>query len=179
SALEAYFRAQEMFGIPRAGDVDYSEIITIDLDKVRTSLAGPKRPQDRIELGKMKSRFTELFCMPVANNGFAKKPEDLPKRVRTSDGVEIGSGDVLIAAITSCTNTSNPSVLLAAGLLAKKAVAKGLSVKHHIKTSLAPGSRVVTEYLKAAGLLESLERLNFYVSAYGCTTCIGNAGPLA
>ncbi|HWH39822.1 MAG TPA: aconitate hydratase AcnA, partial [Usitatibacter sp.] len=179
SALEAYFRAQEMFGIPRAGEVDYSEVITIDLDKVRTSLAGPKRPQDRIELGKMKSRFTELFCMPVANNGFAKKPEDLPKRVKTTDGVEIGSGDVLIAAITSCTNTSNPSVLLAAGLLAKKAVEKGLSVKHHIKTSLAPGSRVVTEYLKAAGLLESLERLNFYVSAYGCTTCIGNAGPLA
>ncbi|MGE5098193.1 MAG: aconitate hydratase AcnA, partial [Betaproteobacteria bacterium] len=179
SALEAYFRAQEMFGIPRKGDVEYSEVIEIDLAKVTTSLAGPKRPQDRIELGKMKSRFTELFCMPVAANGFAKKPEDLGKRVTTKDGVEVGSGDVLIAAITSCTNTSNPSVLLAAGLLAQKAVAKGLKVKRHIKTSLAPGSRVVTEYLKAAGLLESLEKLNFYVSAYGCTTCIGNAGPLA
>ena len=179
SALEAYMRAQEMFGIPRKGDIDYSEVVEIDLSKVTTSLAGPKRPQDRIELGKMKSRFTELFSMPVAANGFAKKPEDLAKRVKTSDGVDLGNGDVLIAAITSCTNTSNPSVLLAAGLLAQKAVAKGLTVKPHIKTSLAPGSRVVTEYLKAAGLLESLEKLNFYVSAYGCTTCIGNAGPLA
>jgi aconitate hydratase A / 2-methylisocitrate dehydratase len=179
SALEAYFRAQEMFGIPRMGEVEYSEVIEIDLSKVTTSLAGPKRPQDRIELGKMKSRFTELFCMPVAANGFAKNPVDLAKRVKTSDGVGLGNGDVLIAAITSCTNTSNPSVLLAAGLLAKKAVAKGLKVQPHIKTSLAPGSRVVTEYLKAAGLLESLEKLNFYVSAYGCTTCIGNAGPLA
>lgn len=179
SALEAYMRAQEMFGIPQKGDIDYSEVVEIDLAKVTTSLAGPKRPQDRIELGKMKGRFTELFSLPVANNGFAKKPEDLAKRVTTKDGVEIGSGDVLIAAITSCTNTSNPSVLLAAGLLAKKAVEKGLKVSPHIKTSLAPGSRVVTEYLKAAGLLEYLEKLNFYVSAYGCTTCIGNAGPLA
>jgi aconitate hydratase len=179
SALEAYMRAQEMFGIPKKGEIDYSEVVEIDLDRVRTSLAGPKRPQDRIELGKMKSRFTELFSLPVASNGFAKKPEDLAKRVKTKDGVEIGNGDILIAAITSCTNTSNPSVLLAAGLLAKKAVEKGLKVSPHIKTSLAPGSRVVTEYLKAAGLLESLEKLNFYVSAYGCTTCIGNAGPLA
>ncbi len=179
SALEAYMRAQEMFGIPKKGEIDYSEVVDLDLDRVRTSLAGPKRPQDRIELGKMKSRFTELFSLPVASNGFAKKPEDLAKRVKTKDGVEIGNGDILIAAITSCTNTSNPSVLLAAGLLAKKAVEKGLKVSPHIKTSLAPGSRVVTEYLKAAGLLESLEKLNFYVSAYGCTTCIGNAGPLA
>jgi aconitate hydratase len=179
SALEAYMRAQELFGIPRKGDIDYSEVVEIDLDKVRTSLAGPKRPQDRIELGKMKSRFTELYSLPVASNGFAKKPEDLAKRAKTKDGVEIGSGDIMIAAITSCTNTSNPSVLLAAGLLAKKAVEKGLKVSPHIKTSLAPGSRVVTEYLKAAGLLESLEKLNFFVSAYGCTTCIGNAGPLA
>ncbi|MEO7741467.1 MAG: aconitate hydratase AcnA [Usitatibacter sp.] len=179
SALEAYFRAQELFGVSKAGDIDYTESIEFDLDTVRTSLAGPKRPQDRIELGKLKSKFTELFCQPPANNGFSKKPEDLPKRVKTTDGVDLGSGDVLIAAITSCTNTSNPSVLLAAGLLAKKAVEKGLTVKSHIKTSLAPGSRVVTEYLKAAGLLPYLERLNFYVSGYGCTTCIGNAGPLA
>jgi aconitate hydratase len=179
SGLESYFKAQEMFGVSRKGDLDYSEVLELDLGTVRPSVAGPKRPQDRIELGKLKSKFTELFCMPVASNGFSKKPEDLGKRFKTSDGVDIGSGDIMIAAITSCTNTSNPSVLIAAGLLAKKAVEKGLTVSPHIKTSLAPGSRVVTEYLKAAGLLESLEKLNFWVSAYGCTTCIGNAGPLA
>jgi len=179
SAIEAYYKAQELFGVSKKGDIDYTEVLEMDLDTVRTSLAGPKRPQDRIELGKMKSKFTELFAAPVAANGFSKKPEDLGKRFRTRDGVDIGSGDVLIAAITSCTNTSNPSVLVAAGLLAKKAVEKGLTVKSHVKTSLAPGSRVVTEYLKAAGLLQYLEKLNFYVSGYGCTTCIGNAGPLA
>jgi aconitate hydratase len=179
SALESYFKAQGMFGVSRKGDLDYSEVLELDLGSVRPSVAGPKRPQDRIELGKLKSKFTELFALPVASNGFSKKPEDLGKRFKTSDGVEIGSGDIMIAAITSCTNTSNPSVLIAAGLLAKKAVEKGLTVSPHIKTSLAPGSRVVTEYLKAAGLLESLEKLNFWVSAYGCTTCIGNAGPLA
>jgi aconitate hydratase len=179
SALEAYFRAQELFGVSKPGEIDYTETFELDLDTVRTSLAGPKRPQDRIELGKLKSRFTDLFCQPVANNGFARKAEDLAKRVKTADGVELGSGDVLIAAITSCTNTSNPSVLVAAGLLARKAVERGLTVRPHIKTSLAPGSRVVTEYLKAAGLLPYLERLNFYVAGYGCTTCIGNAGPLA
>ncbi len=179
SALEAYFRAQEMFGVSKQGDIDYSESLELDLDSIVPSVAGPKRPQDRIDLGKLKSKFTDLFAQPVSANGFSKKPEDLGKRVTTSDGVSLGSGDVLIAAITSCTNTSNPSVLLAAGLLAKKAVEKGLTVKPHIKTSLAPGSRVVTEYLKAAGLLTYLEKLGFYVSGYGCTTCIGNAGPLA
>ncbi len=144
------------------------------------SLAGPKRPQDRIELGKVKSTFTTLFSQPVAENGFAKKPDDLQQAaIKTCDGVEIGIGDVLIAAITSCTNTSNPGVLLAAGLLAKKAVERGLTVKPHIKTSLAPGSRVVTEYLTKAGLLPYLEKLGFYLAGYGCTTCIGNAGPLA
>jgi aconitate hydratase len=179
SAVEAYFKAQGLFGVSRKGDIDYSEVLELDLGTVRTSLAGPKRPQDRIDLGKMKSRFTELFSAPALSNGFSKRPEDLAKRVKTKDGIDLGSGDVLIAAITSCTNTSNPSVLLAAGLLAKKAAEKGLTVKRHIKTSLAPGSRVVTEYLKAAGLLPYLEKLGFYVSAYGCTTCIGNAGPLA
>ena len=143
------------------------------------SLAGPKRPQDRIEIGKVKSTFTSLFSKPVADNGFAKKPADLARRFKTRDGIDIGSGDVLIAAITSCTNTSNPSVLLAAGLLAKKAVEKGLTVKPHIKTSLAPGSRVVTDYLTKARLLPYLEKLGFYLAGYGCTTCIGNAGPLA
>jgi aconitate hydratase len=179
AAIESYLEAQEMFGIPREGQVDYSEVIEIDLDKVVASVSGPKRPQDRIDLPKLGSRVTELFSAPVANNGFAKQAADLPKRFKTSDGIDIGSGDVLIAAITSCTNTSNPSVLIGAGLLAKKAVEKGLTVPKHIKTSLAPGSRVVTEYLKAAGLLEYLEKLNFYVSAYGCTTCIGNTGPLS
>ena len=127
----------------------------------------------------MKSTFAELFSKPAADNGFAKKPDDLGKRFKTRDGIDIGSGDVLIAAITSCTNTSNPSVLLAAGLLAKKAVERGLTVKPHIKTSLAPGSRVVTEYLTSAKLLPYLEKLGFYLAGYGCTTCIGNAGPLA
>ena len=179
SALEAYFKAQGMFGVPKAGQIDYTKVVELDLSTITPSLAGPKRPQDRIEIGKAKSTFGALFSKPVAENGFAKKSEDLTKRFKTSDGIDIGSGDVLIAAITSCTNTSNPSVLLAAGLLAKKAVDKGLTVKKHIKTSLAPGSRVVTEYLKAAALLPSLEQLGFYISAYGCTTCIGNAGPLA
>jgi aconitate hydratase len=179
SALEAYFKAQNIFGMPKAGDIDYTKVVEIDLTKITPSLAGPKRPQDRIEIGKVKSTFTSLFSKAVADNGFAKKADDLGKRFKTSDGIDIGSGDVLIAAITSCTNTSNPSVLIAAGLLAKKAVEKGLTVKKHIKTSLAPGSRVVTEYLKAAGLLPALEQLGFFVSAYGCTTCIGNAGPLA
>ncbi|MEQ1590554.1 MAG: aconitate hydratase AcnA, partial [Gallionella sp.] len=189
------------------------------------SLAGPKRPQDRIVLSKMKETFNTLFSKPVAENGFNKPAAELGKRYITAlpdfsssvcipvsggghqDGaqnssememagdhpsasvrcetsdeklqpVEIGHGDVLIAAITSCTNTSNPSVMLAAGLLAQKAVAKGLRVKPHIKTTLAPGSRVVTEYLKNAGLLASLEQLGFSVAAYGCTTCIGNSGPL-
>jgi aconitate hydratase len=178
-AFRAYFKAQGLFGIPKPGAIDYSETLELDLSTVSPSLAGPKRPQDRIEIGKVKSTFTSLFSKPVAESGFAKKPEDLGKRFQTRDGIDIGAGDVLIAAITSCTNTSNPSVLLAAGLLAQKAVERGLTVKRHVKTSLAPGSRVVTDYLKKAGLLPALEKLGFYVSGYGCTTCIGNAGPLA
>jgi aconitate hydratase len=179
AALAAYFKAQGLYGTPKAGQIDYSQVLELDLSSVSPSLAGPKRPQDRIQIGKVKSTFTSLFSKPVAENGFAKKPEDLAKRVKTRDGIDIGSGDVLIAAITSCTNTSNPSVLLAAGLLAKKAVEKGLTVKPHIKTSLAPGSRVVTDYLTRAKLLPYLEELGFYLAGYGCTTCIGNAGPLA
>ncbi len=223
-AFAAYFKAQGLYGIPQAGDIDYSTVLTLDLGSIAPSLAGPKRPQDRIEIGRVKLKFTELFSKPVADNGFSKKPEELGKRLKiwlengagisgggtvaaeslqrgapadvvemvdnrpTPDTVSapapadatlsLGHGDVLIAAITSCTNTSNPGVLIAAGLLAKKAVEKGLTVKRHIKTSLAPGSRVVTDYLKRAGLLPYLEQLGFYVSAYGCTTCIGNAGPL-
>jgi len=178
-AFAAYFKAQGLYGIAKPGQCDYSQVLELDLGTVAPSLAGPKRPQDRIEIGSLKRRFTKLFSKPVADNGFAKSPGDLMKRVKTRDGIDIGSGDVLIAAITSCTNTSNPSVLLAAGLLAKKAVEHGLSVKPHIKTSLAPGSRVVTDYLKKAGLLPYLEKLGFYLAGYGCTTCIGNAGPLA
>jgi len=178
-ALEAYFKAQNLFGIPRAGQIDYSEVHELDLASVMPSLAGPKRPQDRIDLAKVKSTFTSLFSAPVKDNGFGKKPPDLDRPYKAFDGTEIRNGDILIAAITSCTNTSNPGVLLAAGLLAKKAVELGLKVKPHIKTSLAPGSRVVTEYLGAAGLLPYLEKLGFNVAAYGCTTCIGNAGPLA
>jgi len=178
-AFKSYFKAQGLYGIPKKGAIDYSQELELDLGSVAPSLAGPKRPQDRIEIGMVKSKFAELYAQPVADNGFAKKPEDLAKRFKARSGVEVGSGDVLIAAITSCTNTSNPSVLLAAGLLAKKAVERGLKVKPHIKTSLAPGSRVVTEYLTNAGLLPYLEKLGFAVAAYGCTTCIGNAGPLA
>ena len=178
-AFKSYFKAQGLYGIPKKGAIDYSQELELDLASVTPSLAGPKRPQDRIEIGKVKSKFAELYAQPVADNGFAKKPEDLGKRFKARSGVEVGSGDVLIAAITSCTNTSNPSVLLAAGLLAKKAVERGLTVKPHIKTSLAPGSRVVTEYLTNAGLLPYLEKLGFFLAGYGCTTCIGNAGPLA
>ncbi|AIO38062.1 aconitate hydratase AcnA [Burkholderia sp. AU19243] len=178
AAFENYFKAQNLFGIPNAGDIDYTKTVTLDLATVAPSLAGPKRPQDRIEIGNVKSTFTELFSKPVAENGFAKKAEDLNAQYTTSNGVNVKNGDVLIAAITSCTNTSNPSVLLAAGLLAKKAVEAGLSVAPHIKTSLAPGSRIVTEYLTKTGLLPYLAKLGFEVAAYGCTTCIGNAGDL-
>jgi aconitate hydratase len=177
-AFEAYFKAQKLFGIPKKGQIDYTKELSLDLSKVAPSLAGPKRPQDRIEIGHVKETFADLFAKPVADNGFNKKPEDLETSYTTSDGISLRNGDVLIAAITSCTNTSNPSVLLAAGLLAKKAVKLGLSVPKHIKTSLAPGSRVVTQYLEAAGLLPYLEELGFGVTAYGCTTCIGNAGDL-
>jgi aconitate hydratase len=177
-AFEAYFKAQKLFGIPKKGQIDYTKELSLDLSKVAPSLAGPKRPQDRIEIGHVKDTFKDLFAKPVADNGFNKKAEDLDASYTTSDGISLRNGDVLIAAITSCTNTSNPSVLLAAGLLAKKAVKLGLSVPKHIKTSLAPGSRVVTQYLEAAGLLPYLEELGFGVTAYGCTTCIGNAGDL-
>ncbi|MEO6919590.1 MAG: aconitate hydratase AcnA [Collimonas sp.] len=177
-AFASYFKAQNLYGIPKAGDIDYTTVVELDLATVAPSLAGPKRPQDRIEIGNVKANFAELFSKPIAENGFNKKIEDLDATYVNTDGVNLQNGDVLIAAITSCTNTSNPSVMLAAGLLAKKAVEAGLKVSPHIKTSLAPGSRVVTEYLEAAGLLPYLEKLGFGVTAYGCTTCIGNAGDL-
>jgi aconitate hydratase len=178
SAFENYFKAQGLFGIPKAGQIDYTKVVTLDLGTVTPSLAGPKRPQDRIEIGHVKSTFSDLFSKPVAENGFAKKAEDLDAQYTTSNGVDVKNGDILIAAITSCTNTSNPSVLLAAGLLAKKAVEAGLTVAPHIKTSLAPGSRIVTEYLTKTDLMKYLDKLGFTLAAYGCTTCIGNAGDL-
>lgn len=178
SAFENYFKAQELYGIPKAGDIDYTKTLTLDLGTVAPSLAGPKRPQDRIEIGHVKSTFTDLFSKPVAENGFNKKADDLTAEYTAGEKVKLHNGDVLIAAITSCTNTSNPSVLLAAGLLAKKAVEAGLTVAPHIKTSLAPGSRIVTEYLTKTGLLPYLSKLGFELAAYGCTTCIGNAGDL-
>jgi aconitate hydratase len=177
-AFQAYFKAQGMYGVPKAGEIDFTRELHLDLATVTPSLAGPKRPQDRIEIGNVKSTFTDLFSKPTTQNGFNKNPMDLNTTYETTNGVQVKNGDILIAAITSCTNTSNPSVLLAAGLLAKKAVEAGLTVAPHIKTSLAPGSRVVTEYLTAAGLLPYLEKLGFGVTAYGCTTCIGNAGDL-
>lgn len=194
SAFQEYFMAQKIYGIPEPGEIDYSRVLELDLSSVKPSVAGPKRPQDRIELRDLKSRFTDLFKRPAAENGFAKKTEDLPVRFRTEEqpdslpdpgsgpgsdaASDIGSGDILIAAIASCTNTSNPGVLLAAGLLAKKAVEKGLKVNRNVKTSFSPGSRVVHDYLRNAGLLPYLERLGFSIVAYGCATCIGNAGPL-
>lgn len=172
-AFRSYFQAQQMFGMPRLGEIDYSRVIEVDLGAVVPCVAGPKRPQDRMPLPALKARLGELLRQPVAEGGYGLSPgPGLPGRA----GLDHGS--VLIAAITSCTNTSNPGVMLAAGLLARRAVARGLRVSPHIKTSLAPGSRVVTDYLDKAGLLEPLAQLGFRVVAYGCTTCIGNAGPL-
>ena len=223
-AFEAYFKAQGLFGAPGRGEIDYTKVVTLDLGTVTPSLAGPKRPQDRIELGNVKNQFISLFSKTPAENGFnqpaahlhtrhvvraheasGKTPvaaasapgaprevvemagghptleaaqAEAPSEQKKIGDTSLGNGDVLIAAITSCTNTSNPSVMIAAGLLAKKAVEAGLKVAPHIKTSLAPGSRIVTEYLTKAGLLPYLEKLGFNVAAYGCTTCIGNAGDL-
>jgi aconitate hydratase len=241
-AFRAYFKAQGMFGTPKPGDIDYSSALDLDLASVAPSVAGPKRPQDRIDLPEVKKKFRELLARPATGNGYNKTAADIDKRVPVQIGVnanhgpvtlpltgggdqdpatiplglmtanekstnpeteiemmqnrptpdrlqaseegyrkasvELHHGDVVIAAITSCTNTSNPSVMLAAGLLAKKAVEKGLTVDPAVKTSLAPGSRVVTDYLRNTGLQPYLDKLGFQVVGYGCTTCIGNSGPL-
>ena len=169
--VEAYLKAQGIFGIPRLGEVEYSDVLEIDLSEIEPSVAGPKRPQDRIALSDVKKTFTELLTRPVAEDGFGVTDG-------VDDGNDITHGSVVISAITSCTNTSNPSVMIGAGLLAKKAVEKGLRVPDYVKTSLAPGSRVVTEYLQNTGLLPYLEELGYNVVGYGCTTCIGNSGPL-
>ncbi len=214
---ENYYQAQGLWGIPNKGDIVYSQELELNLATVLPSVAGPKRPQDRIELPKLKQEFLSAFSKPVTENGFGMKTEDLSRVVHVAAGGEIhpGGGDqqnppagseremaaehptpdpvhararrldghvrhgsVLIAAITSCTNTSNPSVMLAAGLLAKKAVERGLSVNSTVKASLAPGSRVVSEYLTKTGLQPYLDKLGFNLVGYGCTTCIGNSGPL-
>jgi aconitate hydratase len=229
-----------MFGIPRKGECDYSLVLDLDLASIQPSVAGPKRPQDRIELSALKNQFTELMVKPVGEGGYGKTEDDLWTRYHVKTGADrqlavvggggeqrpetipavagntstplntnvwtetemvnnrptpdrvgeipedefptgdelLGHGDVLIAAITSCTNTSNPSVMIAAGLLAKKAVEKGLNVSPKVKNSLAPGSRVVTEYLERTGLQPYLNQLGFNLVGYGCTTCIGNSGPL-
>jgi aconitate hydratase len=179
-AYENYYRAQGLFGMPERGEIDYSTDLELDLATVAPSVAGPKRPQDRIELPNMKRDFTTAFSKPVTESGFGKSAGELGKRVAVQNGVagEIGHGSVLIAAITSCTNTSNPSVMLAAGLVAKKAVEKGLNVNPMVKASLAPGSRVVSDYLSKTGLQPYLDKLGFNLVGYGCTTCIGNSGPL-
>ncbi len=184
---EAYYKAQNLWGIPEKGEIEYSTDLDLDLATVVPSVAGPKRPQDRIVLPELKEAFTSSLSRPVPEAGFGKTSEDLGKQVAVSaegiggaatrDGT-LSDGSVVIAAITSCTNTSNPSVMLAAGLLAKKAVEKGLTVNPMVKSSLAPGSRVVTDYLEKTGLTPYLDELGFQTVGYGCTTCIGNSGPL-
>jgi aconitate hydratase len=236
--IRNYYTAQEMFGTPGDGDLDYTTVVELNLATVTPSVAGPKRPQDRIELSSLDDRFVELFTKPLTDGGYGMAADELEKRymvemcgpldavkigggeqssksiplpifgevseqntnittevemvnnrptpdrvVSPEDGclpvnTTVGNGDVLIAAITSCTNTSNPAVMIAAGIVAKKAVEKGLTVPPFVKTSLAPGSRVVTDYLNKTGLQKYLDKLGFELVGYGCTTCIGNSGPL-
>jgi aconitate hydratase len=232
AAFENYFRAQNMFGVPRKGEIDYSVDLELNLDEVQPAVAGPKRPQDRINLPALGETFRSLLKKPIKDGGYGMKDVDLAAKhlvqlngspptdgdMPSTDGTDsvepgeernkaemvtnrptpdtakelkdsaadpfhhgqsrIGHGTVLIAAITSCTNTSNPSVMLAAGLLAKKAVERGLKIDPAVKTSLAPGSRVVTDYLDKTGLQKYLDQLGFNLVGYGCTTCIGNSGPL-
>jgi len=173
-----YYQAQGLWGMPQKGQIEYSQVVELDLSTVVPSVAGPKRPQDRIELQNLKSSFVGSFSKPVTENGFGKKAEDFASVSAEVGGSKIGHGSVLIAAITSCTNTSNPTVMLAAGLLAKKAIEKGLKLNPSVKSSLAPGSRVVTDYLNKTGLQTYLDQLGFQTVGYGCTTCIGNSGPL-
>src|ERR1700704_5105594 len=187
--FEKYFRAQQLFGMPQKGTIDYSVDLDLDLASVHPSVAGPKRPQDRVDLEGLGKTFHFLLGKPAAEGGYGKDPQSLTETVMVSMNGKgpaahpeksgpIGHGSVLIAAITSCTNTSNPSVMLGAGLLAKNAVKRGMKVNPTVKTSLAPGSRVVTDYLQKTGLQPYLDQLGFNIVGYGCTTCIGNSGPL-
>src|SRR5258706_537508 len=177
-AVQAYWKAQGLYGMPKMGDIDYSQVVELDISTVKPAVSGPRRPHDHLDLPQIGAKFRDLMGKSFADGGYAKGSE-MDKRVPTSKpGVDVGHGDVLISAITSCTNTSNPGVLLGAGLLAKKAVEKGLKPPSRVRTSLGPGSLAVTEYLKNSGLLPYLEQLGYYVAGYGCTTCIGNSGPL-
>jgi aconitate hydratase len=197
-AFRAYHRAQGLLRMPARGEIDYSEVVELDLASIRPAVAGPKRPQDRIDLPALKEAFRDLLSRKDAT-GYGKPAAELGRRWRLEpagdrpapppaggpprppvpdEAIEVGHGDVVIAAITSCTNTSNPGVMLAAGLLARKAVARGLRVRPTVKTSLAPGSRVVSGYLERTGLQRDLDALGFQTVGYGCTTCIGNSGPL-
>ena len=180
--VKAYAKAQELFRDDDTPDPEFEDVLELDLSTVEASVAGPKRPQDRIAVSRVKESWEAALTAPVEDRGFAVQGEAVKKRVPVSlngsGSAELTHGDVVIAAITSCTNTSNPSVLIAAGLLAKHAVEAGIATKPYVKTSFAPGSMVVTEYLKRTGLMEYLEQLGYYLVGYGCTTCIGNSGPL-
>ncbi len=177
--VEAYMKAQGLFVEPNSPKCEYTKVLKLDLSEVEPALAGPKRPQDRVVLTQMQSNFRNGLTAPIADRGFGLEQTALCAQADVEGtGEKIGHGAVVIAAITSCTNTSNPSVMLGAGLLAKKAVAKGLKSKPYVKTSLAPGSRVVTDYLDKAGVSSALDQLGFQTVGYGCTTCIGNSGPL-
>jgi len=180
--VENYYKAQGLWGIPAEKDaLDFSQIVELDISTVKPSVAGPKRPQDRIDVDDLKQAWGKILAAPVSEGGFGKtESKTAVVHVDSKNGVtdKIGHGSVLIAAITSCTNTSNPSVMLAAGLLAQKANALGLKVNPSVKTSLGPGSRVVTDYLNKTGLQAELDKLGFQTVGYGCTTCIGNSGPL-
>ena len=179
---EAYYKAQGMFRTDATPDPVFTDIIELDLSTIVPSLAGPKRPQDRVELNSMKEEFNKIIRTPIDKGGYGLSEEKIAQTVdvdyANGDKVPMGTGAVVIAAITSCTNTSNPSVMLGAGLVAKKAVERGLKKPAYVKSSLTPGSLVVTDYLKKANLLDPLEKLGFYVAGYGCATCIGNSGPL-
>jgi aconitate hydratase len=175
-------KEQGLFRSAETPAPEFTDTVELDLNSVEPSLAGPKRPQDRVSLAEMKSSFQNSLRAPKSERGFELNPTAIDRKVivgTNGSQAEIGHGAVAIAAITSCTNTSNPSVMVAAGLLARKAVARGLSTKPYVKTSLAPGSRVVSEYLERAGLLAPLSELGFNIVGYGCTTCIGNSGPLS
>ena len=180
--VEAYYKAQGMFRTDDTPDPVFSDVIELDLSTIVPSLAGPKRPQDRIELTAMKESWNTIIRTPIEKGGYGLTEEKIAETVevkhKNGKVSKMGTGAVVIAAITSCTNTSNPSVMLGAGLVAKKAVERGLTVKEYVKTSLTPGSLVVTDYLKKAGLMEPLEKLGFHIAGYGCATCIGNSGPL-
>ena len=179
--VERYTKEQGLFRTPHAPDPEFTDTLELDVSTVQPSLAGPKRPQDRVLLSDMKKAFNTALAAPVAERGFGLDQTARARKaaVKHDDPTsEITHGTVVIASITSCTNTSNPSVMLGAGLVAKKATEKGLTVPRHVKTSLAPGSRVVTDYLDRAGLTPFLEQLGFHVVGYGCMTCIGNSGPL-